>query len=75
MNAWELRQGVYCCGAYRVMQRGKAWIARKVRTQSHPYHIGTYDTAHNGMAACIDDLRNAAGTVDRESDMRVEVRG
>lgn len=72
---WELRYGVYCCGPYRVMQRGARWIARKIQKQSHPHHLGMYDTAHDGMAACMDDRRNAAGTVDREEGMRLEVRG
>lgn len=60
---------------YRVEWKGGRWRACINRAMTFPYDLKMHDTAAEAMTVCAEHDRNPAGTVDRESDMRVEVRG
>lgn len=60
---------------YRLEWKGGYWLGRINNPQGHPTFLGRFEHAHEGKAFCMERERNAAGTVDRERGMRLEVRG
>lgn len=65
---WRAPSGAY----YRVRFQGGRWTAAINRAKGFPITVGVFDRLVDAKAACVE---HAAGTVDREEGMRLEVRG
>lgn len=64
---WRAPSGAY----YRVRFQGGRWTAAINRAKGFPITVGVFDRLVDAKAACVE---HAAGTVDRESDLRLSVR-
>ena len=76
--SWKLDHGVWRWraprGYYRVTFQGGRWTAAINRPRGFPATLGVFDRLVDAKAACVERENNAAGTVDRESDLRLSVR-
>lgn len=67
---WRSPAGVY----YRITFKGGQYHAVINRSTGFPERLKAWPTLEEAKAACIEHMRNPAGTVDRESDLRLSVR-
>lgn len=66
---WRAPSSAY----YRVRFQGGRYTAALNRPMGFPVTIGVFDRLADAKAACLERERNAAGTVNRESETNLQI--